>query len=114
MYIHLNYCNNNVARNIIFVIDYNLPPQKVYSLAGHILALKDNVTAVEQLIKCCRSSGASNTHVICDHVLTHCIKLILQRSYNHSEQILKDQIDVLVRLITDIELKVREIFFFSI
>ncbi|KAL2720586.1 hypothetical protein V1478_010162 [Vespula squamosa] len=86
--------------------DYNLPPQKVYSLAGHILALKDNVTAVEQLIKCCRSSGASNTHVICDHVLTHCIKLILQRSYNHSEQILKDQIDVLVRLITDIELKI--------
>ncbi|XP_035723790.1 protein DDB_G0276689-like [Vespa mandarinia] len=86
--------------------DYNLSPQKVYSLAGHILALKDNVTAVEQLIKCCRSSGASNTHVICDHVLTHCIKLILQRSYNHSEHILKDQIDVLVRLITDIELKI--------
>ncbi|KAK2580224.1 hypothetical protein KPH14_012481 [Odynerus spinipes] len=86
--------------------DYNLPPQKVYSLAGHVLALKNNVNAVEQLIKCCRSSGASNTHVICDHVLTHCIKLMLQHSYNHSEQIMKDQIDILVRLITDIELKI--------
>ncbi|XP_014614411.1 PREDICTED: uncharacterized protein LOC106792487 [Polistes canadensis] len=86
--------------------DYNLTAQKVYSLAGHVLALKNNVSAVEQLIKCYSNSGVSNTHVICDHVLTHCIKLMLQHSYNHSEQVVKDQIDVLIRLITDIELKI--------
>lgn len=103
-------CGRNIEEGfgIAFRImqDYNLPSQKVYSLAARVLALKNNVSAVEQLIKCCRSSGASNMNVICDHILTQCIKLMLQRSYDHSEHIIKNQIDILIRLITDIELKI--------
>lgn len=91
----------------ILVADYNLPQQKVYSLAGHVLALKDNVAAIEQLIKCCRSSGAPNAHVISDHVLTHCMKLLLNRSYSTQNTTLKNHIDTLVRLIIDTELRVR-------
>ncbi|XP_014486150.1 PREDICTED: uncharacterized protein LOC106750354 isoform X2 [Dinoponera quadriceps] len=88
--------------------DYNLPQQKVYSLAGHVLALKNNVVAIEQLIKCCRSSGAPNAHVISDHVLTHCVKLLLNRSYSTQDQksTLKNHIDTLVRLIIDTELRI--------
>ncbi|EFN75932.1 Zinc finger FYVE domain-containing protein 26 [Harpegnathos saltator] len=86
--------------------DYNLPQQKVYSLAGHVLALKSNVAAIEQLIKCCRSSGAPNAHVISDHVLTHCVKLLLNRSYSTQSQTLKNHIDTLVRSIIDTELRI--------
>ncbi|EZA60485.1 Zinc finger FYVE domain-containing protein 26-like protein [Ooceraea biroi] len=86
--------------------DYNLPQQKVYSLAGHVLALKNNVAAIEQLIKCCRSSGTPNAHVISDYVLTHCVKLLLSRSYNEQNPVLKNHTDALVRLITDTELRI--------
>nr|XP_012226480.1 PREDICTED: uncharacterized protein LOC105674602 [Linepithema humile] len=86
--------------------DYNLPQQKVYSLAGHVLALKNNVAAIEQLIKCCRSSGTPNAHIVSDHVLTHCVKLLLSRSYSEQNPILKNHIDTLIRLITDTELRI--------
>ncbi|KAL0131068.1 hypothetical protein PUN28_002571 [Cardiocondyla obscurior] len=86
--------------------DYNLPQQKVYSLAGHVLALKNNVTAIEQLIKCCRSSGAPNAHVVSDHVLAHCVKLLLTHSYTEQNSILKNHIDTLIRLIIDTELRI--------
>ncbi|XP_032664873.1 zinc finger FYVE domain-containing protein 26 homolog isoform X2 [Odontomachus brunneus] len=86
--------------------DYNLPQQKVYSLAGHVLALKNNIAEIEQLIKCCRSSGAPNAYVISDHVLTHCVKLLLNRSYSTQDLVLKNHIDTLVRLIIDIELRI--------
>jgi len=76
-------------------------------LTGHILALKNNVTAIEQLIKCCRSSGAPNAHIISDYVLTHCVKLLLNRSYNDQNLDFKNHTDILVRLITDTELRVR-------
>lgn len=100
--------NCNFSSNIRYIFaDYNLPQQKVYSLAGHVLALKSNVTAIEQLIKCCRSSGAPNAHVISDYVLTHCVKLLLSRSYSTQNLMLKNHIDTLVRLITDTELRVR-------
>lgn len=72
-----------------------------------MLALKNNVAAIEQLIKCCRSSGAPSAHVISDHVLTHCVKLLLNRSYSTQNQALKNHIDTLVRLIIDTELRVR-------
>ncbi|XP_012060559.1 PREDICTED: zinc finger FYVE domain-containing protein 26 [Atta cephalotes] len=87
--------------------DYNLPQQKVYSLAGHVLALKNNIAAIEQLIKCCRSSGAPNAHIISDHVLAHCVKLLLTHSFN-TEQIptIKHHIDILIRLIIDTELRI--------
>ncbi|XP_066585394.1 uncharacterized protein Sptz isoform X2 [Prorops nasuta] len=102
-------CGRNVEEGfgIAFRImqDYNLRVQKVYSLAGHILALKNNITEIEQLIKCCRSSGAPNSHVISDHVLIHCVKLILQRLQESCSNS-KDNIDILVRLIIDIELKI--------
>jgi len=75
-------------------------------LTGHILALKNNVTAIEQLIKCCRSSGAPNAHIISDYVLTHCVKLLLNRSYNDQNLDFKNHTDILVRLITDTELRV--------
>lgn len=94
--------------NIYIFADYNLPQQKVYSLAGHVLALKNNVSAIEQLIKCCRSSGAPNAHVISDYVLTHCVKLLLNHSYNEQNPVLKNHTDALVRLITDTELRVRK------
>jgi hypothetical protein len=76
-------------------------------LTGHILALKNNVTAIEQLIKCCRSSGTPNAHIISDYVLTHCVKLLLNRSYNDQNPGFKNHTDILVRLITDTELRVR-------
>ncbi|XP_018352071.1 PREDICTED: uncharacterized protein LOC108754337 isoform X2 [Trachymyrmex septentrionalis] len=86
--------------------DYNLPQQKVYSLAGHVLALKNNVAAIEQLIKCCRSSGAPNAHIISDHVLAHCVKLLLTYSYTEQIPTLKHHIDILIRLIIDTELRI--------
>ncbi|XP_020279494.1 uncharacterized protein LOC109852609 isoform X2 [Pseudomyrmex gracilis] len=86
--------------------DYNLPQQKIYSLAGHVLALKSDLTAIEQLIKCCRSSGVPNTHVVSDHVLTHCVKLLLSRSYSEQNPALRNHIDILIRLITDTELRI--------
>lgn len=94
--------------------DYNLPQQKVYSLAGHVLALKNNVAAIEQLIKCCRSSGAPNAHIISDHVLSHCVKLLLTHSYPEQIPTLKNHIDILIRLIIDTELRVRFISIISV
>jgi len=79
----------------------------VYSLAGHVLALKNNIAAIEQLIKCCRSSGAPNAHVISDYVLAHCVKLLLTHSYSEQNPTLKNNIDTLIRLIINIELRVR-------
>lgn len=79
----------------------------MYSLAGHVLALKNNIVAIEQLIKCCRSSGTPNAHIISDHVLAHCVKLLLTHSYSEQNPILKNHLDTLIRLITDTELRVR-------
>lgn len=92
---------------IIFFTDYNLPQQKMYSLAGHVLALKNDVAAIEQLIKCCRSSGIPNAHVISDHVLTHCMKLLSNHLYNEQNPGLKSRIDTLIELIIDTTLRVR-------
>lgn len=78
----------------------------MYSLAGHVLALKKNTTAIDQLIKCCNSSGVPNSLTTSDFVLTHCIKLLLDRPYSESESSIKDEIDGLIRLIVDVELKV--------
>lgn len=86
--------------------DYNLRPQKIYSLVGHMLALDKKVNSIEQLIKCCRSSGAPNSNAISDRVLAHCVKLLLDRSRVDSNPSPKDQIDTLIRIITDVELKV--------
>jgi len=79
----------------------------MYSLTGHILALKNNVAAIEQLVKCCRSSGAPNAHIISDYVLIHCVKLLLNHSYNDQNPGFKNHTDILVRLIIDTELRVR-------
>lgn len=88
--------------------DYSLRPQKVYSLVGHILALDKRVNSIEQLIKCCRSSGAPNSITISDRVLAHCVKLLLDESKGESSFSLNqnDQIDGLIRIITDVELKI--------
>lgn len=92
---------------IHIILDYNLPQLKVYSLAGHILTVKNNVSAIEQLIKCCYTSGIPNSHIISDYVLTHCVKLLLNHLHNEPESVMKNDIHNLIRLITDIELKVR-------
>lgn len=86
--------------------DYNLPQQKIYSLAGHVLTLKNDITAIEQLIKCCRSSGTPNAHVISDHVLTHCMKLLSNRLYSEQNPVLKNHIDTLIKLIIDVKLRI--------
>ncbi|CAK9808723.1 Zinc finger FYVE domain-containing protein 26 [Anthophora plagiata] len=103
-------CGHNIEEGfgIAFRImqDYNLPQQKVYSLAGHILIMKNNIAAIEQLIKCCHTSGIRNSHVISDYVLAHCVKLLLSQLHNETESVLKNDIYNLVRLITDIELKI--------
>lgn len=87
--------------------DYNLPQQKVYSLTGHILTLRNNIIAIEQLIKCCHTSGIPNSYIVSDYVLTHCIKLLSNPLNSESESVSKNDIHSLIRLITDIELKVR-------
>lgn len=92
---------------ILFISDYNLPQQKIYSLAGHILTVQNNISAIEQLIKCCHTSGIPNSHIISDYVLSHCVKLLINRLHNEAESVLKNDIYILIRLITDIELKVR-------
>ncbi|XP_072751238.1 uncharacterized protein Sptz isoform X2 [Anoplolepis gracilipes] len=84
--------------------DYNLPQQKIYSLAAHVLTLKNDIAAIEQLIKCCRSSGAPNAHVISDHVLTYCIKLLSNCLHTEQNPALKN-IDILIKLIIDTKLK---------
>lgn len=86
--------------------DYNLRSQKVYSLVGHILALDRKINSIEQLIKCCRSSGAPNSIAISDRVLAHCVKFLLDRSRTETNTGPKDQIDLLIRIITDVELKI--------
>lgn len=80
--------------------------QKVYSLAGHVLALEKNIASIEQLVKCCRSSGAPDSQTMSDRVLTHCVKLLLQNPQTESNPEFKDRVDSLIRLINDVELKV--------
>ncbi|XP_076283793.1 zinc finger FYVE-type containing 26 spastizin [Lasioglossum baleicum] len=101
-------CNIEEGFGIAFRIiqDYNLPQQKVYSLAGHILTLKCDIPGIEQLIKCCHSSGISNSYIIADYVLTHCVQLLLNRSHGGAEAAVKNDVHSLIKLITDIELKI--------
>ncbi|XP_054011038.1 uncharacterized protein LOC128893821 [Hylaeus anthracinus] len=103
-------CGHNIEEGfgIAFRImqDYNLPQQKVYSLAGHILTLKNNIPGIEQLIKCCHTSGIPNSYIISDYALTHCVKLLLNRLHSEPESTEKNDVHNLVRLITDIELKI--------
>lgn len=96
-----------VYLNDAIIPDYNLPQQKVYSLTGHILAVKNNISAIEQLIKCCHTSGIANSYIISDHVLTHCVKLLLTHLHDETNSLLKNDIYNLIRLITNIDLKVR-------
>ncbi|XP_034940006.1 uncharacterized protein Sptz [Chelonus insularis] len=86
--------------------DYNLRFQKVCSLVGQILVYDKKIHSIEQLIKCCRSSGAPNSNVISDRVLTHCIKNLINSSKNKVDSVFKDQINHLITLITDVELKI--------
>lgn len=72
-----------------------------------MLTLKNDIVAIEQLIKCCRSSGAPNAHVISDHVLTHCMKLLSNRLHSEQNLALKNHIDILIKLIIDTKLRVR-------
>lgn len=93
--------------NDAIVPDYNLPQQKMYSLTGHILAEKNNISAIEQLIKCCHTSGIANSYIISDYVLTHCVKLLLTHLHDETNSLLKNDIYNLIKLITNIDLKVR-------
>ncbi|XP_076234454.1 zinc finger FYVE-type containing 26 spastizin [Calliopsis andreniformis] len=103
-------CGRNIEEGfgVAFRImqDYNLPQQKIYSLTGHILTIKNNLPAIEQLIKCCHTSGIPNSYVISDYVLTHCVKLLLNPLHSEPELDLKNDIHSLIRLITDVELKI--------
>ncbi|XP_031833615.2 zinc finger FYVE-type containing 26 spastizin [Nomia melanderi] len=103
-------CGHNIEEGfgIAFRIiqDYNLPQQKVYSLAGHILTLRYDIPGIEQLIKCCHTSGIPNSYIISDYVLTHCVKLLLNRLHGELESTSKTDVNNLIRLITDIELKI--------
>ncbi|XP_046489953.1 uncharacterized protein Sptz isoform X1 [Neodiprion pinetum] len=86
--------------------NYNLRSEKVYSLAGHILASEQKVGSLEQLVKCCRSSGAPETNALSDRVLAHCVKVLLKYSQMESSSNSKDKVDTLIKLITDLELKI--------
>ncbi|XP_063981804.1 uncharacterized protein LOC135164934 isoform X2 [Diachasmimorpha longicaudata] len=103
-------CGRDVEEGFGFAFrimqDYYLSPQKVYSLVGHILALDKRVGSIEQLIKCCRSSGAPNSQVISDRVLAHCVKLLLDKCKAEASPSPKDQIDSLIRIINDVEMKI--------
>ncbi|KAF3429244.1 hypothetical protein E2986_00734 [Frieseomelitta varia] len=103
-------CGQNIEEGfgIAFRImqDYNLSQQKVYSLTGHILAEKNNISAIEQLIKCCHTSGIANSYIISDHVLTHCVKLLLTHLHDGTNSLLKNDIYNLIKLITNIDLKI--------
>ncbi|XP_011305898.1 uncharacterized protein Sptz [Fopius arisanus] len=103
-------CGRDVEEGFGFAFrimqDYYLSPQKVYSLVGHILALDKRVGSIEQLIKCCRSSGAPNSQVISDRVLAHCVKLLLDKFKAEASPSPKDQIDNLIRIINDVEMKI--------
>jgi hypothetical protein len=76
-----------------------------------VLALEKKIESIEQLIKCCRSSGAPDSQAISDQVLAHCVKLLLQNSQTVLNSDFKDHIDSLIRLINDVELKVFFIFY---
>ncbi|XP_043461874.1 zinc finger FYVE domain-containing protein 26 homolog [Leptopilina heterotoma] len=82
--------------------DYSLRSQKVYSLVGHVLAIEKKINSIEQLIKCCRSSGAADSIAISDRILAHCVKLLLGPSSTET----RDEVNSLIRLITDVELKI--------
>lgn len=69
--------------------------------------MKNNISAIEQLIKCCHTSGIANSYIISDYVLTHCVKLLLTNQHGETNSLLKNDIYNLIKLITDIELKVR-------
>lgn len=84
----------------------------MYSLAGHVLALEKKVGPIEQLIKCCRSSGALDLQAISDRVLTHCVKLLLHNPQAELNPDFKDRVDSLIRLINDVELKVILVSFY--
>lgn len=71
-----------------------------------MLALEKKINSIEQLIKCCRSSGAPDSQAISDRVLTHCVKLLLHNPQMESNSEFKDRVDSLIRLINDVELKV--------
>ncbi|XP_078034373.1 zinc finger FYVE-type containing 26 spastizin isoform X2 [Augochlora pura] len=103
-------CGRNIEEGfgIAFRImqDYNLPQRKVYSLAGHILTLKYDIPGIKQLIKCCHTSGVSNSYFISDYVLTHCVKLLLNQVDGEMKSAVQNDVDMLIKLITDIELKI--------
>ncbi|XP_014205384.1 zinc finger FYVE domain-containing protein 26 homolog [Copidosoma floridanum] len=103
-------CGRNIEEGfgIAFRImqDYNLRPQKVYSVAGHVLALEKKVLFIEQLTKCVISSGAPDSKLISDRVLSHCVKLLLHNFEAEIDLEFKDKIDCLIRLISDVELKI--------
>lgn len=86
--------------------DFSIRSEKVYALAGHVLALEKKTTSIDQLVKCCRSSGAPGSQAVSDRVLVHCVKLLLPQSSVDSNNPMKEQIDVLIRSIGDIDLKV--------
>lgn len=76
---------------------------------GHVLAMEKKINSIEQLIKCCRSSGAADSIAISDRILAHCVKLLLGPSSTET----RDEVNSLIRLITDVELKVLLCFYFS-
>ncbi|XP_046750483.1 uncharacterized protein LOC124413769 [Diprion similis] len=86
--------------------NYNLRSEKVYSLAGHVLACEQKISSLEQLVKCCRSSGAPDTNALSDRVLAHCVKVLLKSSHMEPSSSSKDKVDTLIKLITDLELKI--------
>lgn len=88
--------------------DYNLRPQKVYSLAITVITMERKIEwkRIEQLIKCMTSSGAPDSQTIADCVLSHCVKQLLHKPQAEMNSEFKDGVDCLIRLINDIELKV--------
>ena len=76
-------------------------------MVGHVLALDRKINCIEQLIKCLSTSGAPNSNAISDRVLAHCVKLLNDRSCQEPSDLTpKDQIDALIRIITNVEIKV--------
>lgn len=80
-----------------------MKPQKIFLLAGNLLAKENHISSIEQLVKCCRSSGDPDSMNVADGILTHCIRYLLQNF-----QDCKEEVESLIRLIEDVGMKVRK------
>lgn len=80
--------------------DHQLDPEQVFGTIGKKLAELGRVSDVEALIDCIKTSGASDVHSICDVILSSCVSIL------SASTTVPLELDRLVRLISNVDLKV--------